>query len=288
MSVSGNRQTDSASTTGAFAAPASSENGASGTAPTIVSPNGQEADSAPGVVDWIREAFRPRVQQDASKEDLKNPENKEQEAVAGEAATKTDVTPPGTRLVTEQELQRLVQGETDRREAKHRNDERIRTERELREKDPYKYAQLVAQREKDEEEEKGRTSTISQAVNENVSTYDRQVLDPLFLAVPEGDERTAIERGIGEHPEGPLVGRGEAAKKLIELIRKQGRSEGESEARRKLVNDDSFVKEILTRRGGQRAEPEVVSPVGAAQRGAGSADDMEGFIRGSRGRGITL
>jgi hypothetical protein len=302
VSVPGNAQTSNgASTTGAFdsAATAGSEARAPGQGSSDASSSRQESASPPETVDWIREAFRPtRVQEPApdnqgkTEEPKTQDDTKEQDETAGASKDSQKKSgsepPPGARLVTQQELDRLIQGEADRREAKRRDQERKQTERELREKDPYKYAQLVAQREREQEENEAGNNATANAIREQVSTYDRQVLDPLFLAVPEGDERRAIELGIGQHPDGPLVGRGDAARKLIDLIRKQGRAEGESEARRTLVNDEGFVKEVLTRRGGQRAEPEVVSPVGSGQRGAGSADDdMEGFIRGSRGRGQT-
>lgn len=299
MSVPGNAQTSNgASTTGAFG----SADGAGSEARTPeresseASSARQESTSPPETVDWIREAFRPTRVQEAAPTTKEEPETRDDKTEPDETtgASKDDPKksgsepPPGARLVTQQELDRLIQSEADRREAKRKDLERRQAEKELREKDPYKWAQLVARREQEQEENNNLNATTANAVREQVSTYDRQVLDPLFLAVPEGDERRAIEMSIGQHPDGPLVGRGEAAKKLIDLIKKQGRSEGESEARRKLVNDDSFVKEVLTRRGGQRAEPEVVSPVGSGQRGAGSADDdMEGFIRGARGRGQT-
>lgn len=265
------------------APPTVSLTGAAGVSDGAASSPRQEPASEE-TVDFIREWFRPRVEQDPEPETRKDdtePGNKEQDSRQPKSAT--DNLPPGARILTQDELDRLVQSETDRREARRRDQERKQAEKDLREKNPYKYAELVAQREAEEEAARTKEQETVQAVYERVSEYDRQVLDTLFLAVPEDEERSKIEQIIGTHPNGPIAGRGEAAKRLVERIRKLGKDEALAEARRTLVNDEAFVKEILARRGGQRVEPDVVSPVGAAQRGAGTADsDMESFIRSGR------
>lgn len=278
-----NRATQNVTTT---LAPSPNGNGVSSGA----SSSPTEELSSGQTVDLIREMFRPRVEQPQStqepvKEGQSGENTQETDKPKSEASSGTELA-PGQRIITDDELTRLIQAETDRREARRTEAERKRSEKELLTKDPYKYAQLKIKEDEEAEQQRLKEEESSTVVRDNIFQYDRQVLDPLFLAVPTSEARSAIEQSIATHPQGPIVGRGEAARKLIELIRTQAQQDGLTQARTTLINDEAFIKEILARRGGQRVDPDVVSPVGASQRGASVEDDWNGFIRNGR-RGFT-
>lgn len=256
-------------------------------ASSAVFPQAQEPASEPVVVDLIREMFRPRVR-------AEDPNGQEPaKAGEGEQPGQTGKEPGAPGTGTEQaqpfrvfhspddfqrEISRAAQAEVDRREAKRAQDAERARRRELRDKDPYEYAKLDREEEAKAEASGAITTQAVSFANEKVTEYDRQVLDPLILAVKD---RTRVDQVISTAPEGGIENRAHIARGVIDLIRQ----EALAEARRTLENDDSFVKQILARRGGQRAEPEIVPAVGAAPRRAENPDDgmndyIRGFVRG--------
>src|SRR5215203_2323528 len=65
----------------------------------------------------------------------------DQEASAENADKAEDEATSKTRALSQEELDRRVQAETDRREAKRAQEARARAKRELRDKDPWAYAE---------------------------------------------------------------------------------------------------------------------------------------------------
>jgi hypothetical protein len=187
-----------------------------------------------------------------------------------------------TVVLTQAELRRHAQAEADRILAKHQREEGERRRREekrkARETDPYAFAQMEK-----EDEAKAETlqKELEQAQRLAMSTahaYDASVLDPLMRAVPDAERAKildAIEPGI--------PGRGQAATQALKILEQVWTEKGRNEARKILLNDQAFIKEVLARYGGQHVEPDAI-PAVAAQRPAGF--NMNDWIRdqGSRVR----
>ena len=76
---------------------------------STASPQVQEQVSSEETVDWIREAFRPRIQEQPRMEPEKteDTESKAKPENGGESKSSVTEQPPGTRLVTQAEIDRL-------------------------------------------------------------------------------------------------------------------------------------------------------------------------------------
>jgi dTDP-glucose pyrophosphorylase len=177
-------------------------------------------------------------------------------------------------------LERRIQAEADRRLDKFQREEAQRRkateERELREKDPYGYVELLKQREQEAEVVGKQLKAAQEFAITNVRTYDSAVLDPIMAAVPS-EERQRILGSIGDG----IPGRAQAAAEAMKILHKTWKDQGRAEARKVLLNDQAFVKEVLARYGGQRQEPESAPAVASS----GRSFNMNDLIRGAAGRG---
>jgi hypothetical protein len=182
--------------------------------------------------------------------------------------------------MTREQYERSVQAEADRRLDKFQREEAQRRkateERELRENDPYGYVELLKQREKEAEVVGKQLKAAQDFAITNVRTYDSAVLDPIMAAVPTED-RQRILQSIGDG----IPGRAQAAAEAMKVLHKTWRDQGRAEARKVLLNDPSFVKEVLARFGGQRQEPESAPAVASS----GRSFNMNDLIRNAAGRG---
>lgn len=266
----------------------------SGTAQGAVSPASEGSGS-----DWFREAFAERVglraglhgdrENGGGTEPKQEPENGKQTAEAGvaEPSAKQDDPKPFRTFQTQEEFDRAVQSEKDRQLARERQRARTDEERRLLKEQPHEFARLKREEleaeearaawEKDPEYNK----RISDFAQEQVLDYDKNVLSPLCARVADSAEKAALMGNI----QPGIEGRGALSKSMLDLYAKQVRDE----ARRAFAEDPAFIKEILVKHGGQRAEPEVVSAVGAAPRREDSnqdehMDDILTFGARSRGR----
>lgn len=205
------------------------------------------------------------------------------ESAKAQEQTQTTTDPAKQPLtVTPDELDRRIQAEVDRREAKRarerQEEERRNRERELRKKDPYAYVEEVESREAEEAARQERETDITTRVNEVLTAYDRIALDPLFDRLPIETQNKIIA-----DIEPGLPGREKAAKLALKEFETVLRAEGEKAAREKLINDPAFVKMVLARYGGQRSEPDVI-PASPMSGRSSEGGDMNTFIRGGRRR----
>lgn len=242
--------------------------------------------------DWIREAFAGRVGLRATPNgDFANEGTRESEGqpaqVAEEPKTASEPAsqePAPFRVFQSQEdFNRALQSEVDRREAQRLRRQKQQEEESLLLERPHEYAD---QKRRELEDAKTRAEyenspefvqRISSFATEQIALYDEGVLTPLTSMVKDGPEKQRLLSNVGPGIEGRSV----LGKGMMDLLVKQVRAE----AREAFASDPAFVKEILIRHGGQRAEPEVVSAVGAAppREDANSDVAMNGLIRG-RGR----
>lgn len=255
---------------------------------------GASAPSEAKTSDWIREAFFSRVggaptePGEPGNEGKQEPDGKTADpkpAESKEAASGVFDTPrPFKAFASEDEYNRSIQAEVDRREAVRARKAKTDRERDLLENHPAEYAR-VKQEELEEQKRQEALQPIVQTraaefATEQVLAYDRHVLDPLVMSLPDSPEKQALL----DAAQPTIESRGALFKGALTLYEKQVAAKAVADARKTLAQDPTFVKEILARHGGQYAEPEVVSAVGAAPRGAEESTDaaMNQMLRGRR------
>lgn len=153
--------------------------------------------------------------------------------------------------LTEEELERRIQSETDRREAKRAAEARTQQRRELRDKDPFAYVDL----ERQEEQLGTANSQLQQFLSGIGSHHDRVSIDPLVevLPQPERDRIFALEgAGVG------LEGRKLVVTEALKALEKHWKAEGVKEAEAKLRRNPSFRKQLLSEVRGETVEPELL------------------------------
>ena len=141
--------------------------------------------------------------------------------------------------LTQEELDRRVQAETDRREAKRAAEARQKQRKELRDTDPWAYAEELR---KEEELESGNQG-LTKFFNDIGAHHDRAVLDPLFLTLPKAEQEriTKLEgAGVG------LKGRELVVKESLKALEKHWKAEGAREAESKLRRNPAFRKQVLS------------------------------------------
>ena len=158
---------------------------------------------------------------------------------------------PSTVQLTQEELDRRVQAETDRREFRRQQEARDAERRRLRDEDPWAYAEQDRQA----EQQVTLSANAMAQLGQVGETHDRYTLDPLFNTLPPAEQHRilALEgAGIG------LEGRKLIVTESIKALEKHWKEEGEKEAERKLRRNPAFRKQVLGefRRG--MTEPEYV------------------------------
>jgi len=192
--------------------------------------------------------------------------DKEQAAVSGAAGEQkqgeAEQAKPQGRFVSDEELARLIQAEVDRREAKRLAEQRRAEKERLRKTDPYRYAEV--------EEQEAAAERFGQLLGSLAAEFDRAVIDPLILALPESERQSVLEKA------GPgLDGRKAIAQTALESLKKHWLAEGEKQATEKLRKDPAFRKQLLVELRGEREEPEIHT----GSPGAGGSVDMDTILR---------
>lgn len=183
---------------------------------------------------WFQRLWRGRRNEQAEPEDL-----------ADAAETSSAIT------LTQEELDRRVQAETDRREAKRHAQALAERRRKLRDEDPWAFAEEERKAEQAAELDSQTTNWLS-----NVgATHDRYTLDPVVLSLPEAEQQRilALEgAGIG------LDGRKLIVTEALKALEKQWKAEAAKDAEDKLRRNSAFRKQVLNefRRG--MSEPEFI------------------------------
>jgi hypothetical protein len=168
--------------------------------------------------------------------------------------------------LTQEELDRRVQAETDRREAKRLADARAQRKRELRETDPWAYAE----EEKKEEQAAVGTFQLEQFVTNVGAEHDRVTIDPIFLALPKAEQdRIQKLEGAGRG----LEGRKLVVRESLKALEKHWKAEGAKDAETKLRKNPAFRKQVLGEVRGQTPEPELL-PAGSASEADKTVSDL--------------
>lgn len=188
----------------------------------------------------------------------------------------------GLITLTPEELARRAQSEADRIIAKRNHDERIRRDKEEEERllntNPFEYAERVKKKKAEEADLDKVREQASTAALSTARAYDTTVIDPIVLALPE-DERNRIIASI-DNLDG-LPGRGTLITKSLQSLQALWKGEALATARETLLKDPSFIKEIMTRYGGQVPEPDHIPSDGAPLEFQSPEAEMNGWIRGA-------
>jgi len=179
---------------------------------------------------------------------------------------------PSAITLTQEELDRRVQAETDRREAKRQADARAAERRRLRDEDPWAYAE----QERNAEQAATADSSIAGLFSQVGAEHDRYTLDPLVTQLPEAERQRilALEgAGVG------LDGRKLIVTEGLKALEKHWKQEGAAEAEQKLRRNAAFRKQVLSEfRRGVR-EPEFISGGPPSVEGEKVSDILRNQIR---------
>jgi hypothetical protein len=209
-----------------------------GAAPEPVSDESQEK-SSPGW--WQRIFNRGRQAQEVSTED-------------GEPGA-SGGTSEALRL-TQEELDRKVQAEADRREAQRQARQRIEERKKLRDTDPWAYAE----EERKEEQALQGNFQIERFVTDVGSAHDRVTVDPIFNSLPKSEQERILKiEGVGKG----LDGRKLVVQESLKALEKHWKAEGAKDAETKLRRNSAFRKQVLAEMRGATPEPELL-PSGSA------------------------
>lgn len=222
-----------------------------GAAPEPVSDESREG-SSPG---WWSRLFNRRPAPEVSTED-------------GEPGTAGSTSE--ARKLTQEELDRQVQSEVDRREAKRAAEERAKARKELRDKDPWAYAE----QERTEEQVAQGNNQLTQWLAGIGAEHDKVSIDPIFLALPE-TERDRIRKiegaGVG------LDGRKLVVNETLKSLEKHWRAEGAREAEQRLRRNAAFRKQVLAEARGQAVEPDLLPALTASEADQTVSDRLRSF-----------
>jgi hypothetical protein len=167
------------------------------------------------------------------------------------------------RSYTEEEISRLVQAETDRREAKRKKEQLEAEERAKREAierkldpnspdyDPFQGSEERAELKAREEQEQQLIGFLQNIGKQ----WDTAVIDPLVTALPRAEQERILKlEGVGVG----IDGRKALVQHSLDALRKHWKAEGAKEAEAKLRENPAFKKRLFAELRGETDEPELI------------------------------
>ena len=231
-------------------------------APAETSPEATEDQASPSWWQRLTSRFTGREESEPSTE--------ESPAEAAQTAQRT---------LTDDELQRLIQSEVDKREAARNKAARDAERKRLRDEDPWQYVEQERMQEQAQLQDSQLTETL-QAIGQ---IHDAVTILPMLEQLdPKEKERLMSLPGAGVGVDGRKLLTAEALKSLEKHWRAQGAKDAEARLRR----NGSFRKQVLAEFGGDRAEPEQV-PNGSYARARTSSQDVNDMLRRQLGMNTT-
>lgn len=196
--------------------------------------------SSPG---WWQRLFNRRPAQETSDG------SGEEGAEAGSASSRL--------TLTQEELNRRIQSEADRRDAARNLAAQQRERKRLRDEDPWAYAAQDREAEQSQEQTQGLQQFFA-----NVGTnHDRVSIDPLMEMLPARErERIMAIQGAGLG----LEGRKLVVTEALKALEKHWKTTGEQEAENRLRRNPAFRKQVLVEGRGFAQEPELLPATGAS------------------------
>ena len=161
-------------------------------------------------------------------------------------------------VLTPEELDRKIQAETDRREARRAAREAAEQRKRLRDEDPWAYAE----QERLAEQHQAADANVTSLFTNIGSEHDKVAIDPLVHALPE-KERSRIlgmdKAGVG------LEGRKLIVTEALKTLEGHWKAEGARDAEKKLRANPAFRKQVLAEARGQAVEPDLLPAVSASE-----------------------
>jgi hypothetical protein len=179
----------------------------------------------------------------------------------------------------DEEFQRRVQAEVDRREAVRTQRAEAQKERELRRTNPAEYAKYKEQ----QEANSVHIDSLMGSLKMLSSQFDDAAITPLVSALPE-EARAEVLKEPGHG----IDGRKEIVRRSIEALKKasydEGVKAGKNQAQKSLRRNPSFRKELISEIRDAEDEPELAASNGSVG-GRGDDWDMNDWMRSMTGRG---
>lgn len=198
---------------------------------------------------------------------------RDEESTESNAEGTEESSEPEQRVLSEEELQRLVQSEADKRVAAlnkaQRDAQRAEERRRLRDEDPWQYAEVERQAEQAQVQDQ----QLGQVFQDIGSQFDSVTLQPIYDALPPAEQQRimAIEgAGVG------MDGRRLVTTEALKALEKHWRAEGERNAEQKLRKNPAFRKQVLAETRTSGDEPDLL-PAGSSQ--GEHNDDINNFFR---------
>lgn len=195
-----------------------------------------------------------------------------QDSEAGTEASSRDSSQPLN--LTEEDLERRIQAETDRREARRQQASAAEARRKLRDTNPFEYAQ----QEREQEQQLVQGQQFNQLLGSVGLHHDRAVIDPIVMSLDdkERDRIMALPNaGVG------LDGRKLVVTETLKALEKKWKAEGAAQAEARLRKNPAFRKQVFTEQRGTITEPELLPSSGSVEGGS----DVSTLLRRAIGRG---
>jgi hypothetical protein len=175
--------------------------------------------------------------------------------------------------LSQEDLERRIQAETDRREARRRQQATIEERRKLRDSDPYAYAE----QDRAAEQAVMQNQQFTELLGTVGTHHDRASIDPIVMSLDEKERNRILalpNMGAG------LDGRKALVEESLKSLRKQWKAEGAAEAEARLRKNPSFRKQVFAEQRGSTVDPELLPSSAAVEGGA----DVSALLRRSIGR----
>lgn len=192
---------------------------------------------------------------------------------------KTEPGPDDVVRLTRTQLDRQIQAEVDRREAKRAREQAKRQqeqelERTARE-DPYAFSeQFLSQREQ-EKALNEQTESVHSLIRTTAQQFDAAIVTPIVTSLPPDVQ----QRLLSEVQPVGVEGRSRLVTAALAEVRKaaiaEGRAAGEKAAEQRLRKNPAFRKELLAELRGSEDEPDLL-PAGRRSR---QPTDMDDWMR---------
>lgn len=175
------------------------------------------------------------------------------------------------RTLTEEELQKFVQAEVDRRESKRQREAEAAERKRLRDEDPWQYAEAERSAEAVAEQD-NKLNELLQGIG---AAHDQVTLLPLMQTLPQAEQQRLMalpNAGVGTD------GRKLLTTEALKSLEKHWRAEGAKDAESKLRRNQSFRKQLLSEFQGGAPEPELL-PAGSARANGTSSEQVNDMLR---------
>lgn len=184
----------------------------------------------------------------------------------------------GPVTLTQEELDRRVQAETDRREARRQQQAAFEQRRRLRDEDPYAYAE----QERQAEQQQVDSQNWQQFFGNIGAQHDRAAIDPVVNQLDASEQQRIMKlqgAGVG------LEGRTLVVTEALKALERKWKAEGARQAEARLRKDATFRRQVFAQHRGAMPEPDLMPPGGATPSEGSVSDILRQSLGQRRGTG---